>query len=251
MLTNDPLLSANGRTKPTTRRRLLHMAATVAATAPLAALTAGGNAQASPETPASAPRRIRKAVLVPRFGGDATADWYSTAVPQLAGLGIRTKVVSLLPEPTVPGIDETVAAIARAVGEDPHEIAQTILIGHSVGSRALLAYLSRHAAHRSFAGLVSVAGWFTVDDVTSYPAVAPWVTMDLNFASITSAAGPITVLLSDNDPFTADWRANAADWLGRLGAAVHIAHGAGHYMTTSVGPVLDTIYAASNRAITR
>ena len=65
--------------------------------------------------------------------------------------------------------------------------------------------------------------------------------MDLSFASIVSAAGSITVHLSDNDPFTADWRANAADWLGKLGAAVHIAHGAGHYMTTSPDPVLDTI----------
>jgi hypothetical protein len=59
--------------------------------------------------------------------------------------------------------------------------------------------------------------------------------MKLSFASIASAAGPITVHLSDNDPFTADWRANAADWLGKLGAAVHIAHGAGHYMTTGPG----------------
>src|SRR5262245_62932230 len=128
MLTNDPLRSADGRTEATTRRRLLHMAATVAVTAPLGALTAGGNAQASPETPATTPRRIRRAVLVPRFGGDATADWYSTALPQLAGLGIRTKVVSLLPEPTAPGIDETVAAIAKAVAGNAHELAQTIRI---------------------------------------------------------------------------------------------------------------------------
>jgi uncharacterized protein len=182
---------------------------------------------------------------VPRFGGDATADWYSTALPQLAGLGIRTKVVSLLPKPTTPGIDETVAAIAKAVGDSPHEIAQTPLIRHSVGSRALLAYLSRHGAHRTFAGLVSVAGRFTVDDPKSYAALAPWVNMDLHFASIASAAGPITVHLSDNDPFTADWRANAADWMGRLGAAAHIVHGAGHYMTTNPGPVLDTIRVAS------
>jgi len=251
MLANDSLRSADGRTEAITRRRLLHMAATVAATSPLAAVSASGTAQASPVTPATAPRRIRTAILVPRFGGDATADWYSAALPQLADLGIRTKVVSLLPEPTAPGIDETVAAIAKAVGDDPHEIAQTFLIGHSVGSRALLAYLSRHGAHRTFAGLVSVAGWFRVDDVTSYPAVAPWVNMDLNFASIASAAGPITVLLSDNDPFTADWRANAADWLGKLGAEVHIAHGAGHYMTTSPGPVLDTIRVASVSATAR
>ena len=205
MLANDSLGSGDNRTEATTRRRLLHMAARVAATAPLAALTAAGTAQASPEVPATAPRRIRRAVLVPRFGGDAAADWYSTVLPQLAGLGIRTKVVSLLPAPTAPGIDETVAAIAKAVGDNPHEIAQTILIGRSIGSRALLAYLSRHGAHRTFAGLVSVAGWFMVDDLISYPALTPWVNTDLNFASIASATGPINVHLSDNDPFTADW----------------------------------------------
>ena len=249
MFTNDTFPSAHGRNEATTRRHLLHMAATVAATASWATLT-GGAAQASAVTRATAPGRIRHAVLVPRYGGDAGTDWYPTALSQLADLGIRTEVVSLLPEPTAPGIDETVAAIAKVVGDDTRD-AQTILIGHSVGSRALLAYLSRHGAHRTFAGLVSVAGWFTVDDLATYPVLAPWVNMELDFASIASAAGPITVLLSDNDPFTADWRANAADWLGKLGAAVHVAHGAGHYMTTSPGPVLDTIRVASLRPMAR
>ena len=251
MLTNDPQRSANYGNAATTRRGLLKIAATVAATAPLAALTGRSTAQASPAISADASRPIRRAIMVPRFGGDAGADWYSTALPQLADLGIGTTVVSLLPKPTAPRIDETVEAIAKAVGDDPHEIARTILIGHSVGSRALLAYLSRHAAKRTFAGLVSVAGWFTLDDLRSYPALAPWVHLDLNFASIASAAGPITVHLSDNDPFTADWRANAADWLGKLGAAVHIAHGAGHYMKSSPGPVLDTIHIASLRTTER
>jgi len=61
MLTNASLWSAGGRTEATTRRRLLHVAATVAATAPLAALTVGGTAQASPQTPATAPHMIRVA----------------------------------------------------------------------------------------------------------------------------------------------------------------------------------------------
>jgi hypothetical protein len=231
-----PLEAADGRAQATTRRRLLQMAGTIAASAPLAALTAQARATVS--------RRIRRAILVPRFGGDAATDWYPTVLRQLTDVGIKANVVSLLPRPTAPGIDETAAAIAEAVGQNPQEIAQTILIGHSVGSRALLAYLSRHGAHGTFAGLVSVAGWFTLDNVISYPALAPWVNMDLNFPSIVAAAGPITVYLSDNDPFTTDWRATAADWLGKLGAAVHITHGAGHYMTTSPGPVLDTIRIA-------
>jgi predicted alpha/beta hydrolase family esterase len=226
MLKNGFFRSADDPTEATSRRRLLQMAVAVAVTAPLAAPTPAGAAQASPERPTTAAPRIRSAVLVPRFGGDTTADWYSSALAQLAGLGIR-------------------AAIAKAVGDNPHEIAQTILIGHSVGSRALLAYLSRHGADRTFAGLVSVAGWFTADDLISYPALAPWVNMEVNFGSIASAAGPITVHLSDNDPFTADWQANAADWLGKLGAAVHIAHGAGYYMAANPGPVLYTIRVAS------
>jgi predicted alpha/beta hydrolase family esterase len=234
----------DGRTEATTRRRLLRMAATVAASAPLAALTAAGTAQASSSVrPATTPRRIRSAVLVPRFGGGATADWYPAALRQLADVGIRTKVVSLLPKPTAPGIDETLTAIAEAVGDNRRD--QTILIGHSVGSRALLAYLGREGARGTFAGLVSVAGWFTVDDLISYPALAPWVNIDLNFASIAAAAGPITAYLSDNDPFTADWRATAVDWLGKLGATVHITHGAGHYMIPTPGPILDTIHLVS------
>jgi hypothetical protein len=61
MLTNEFLRSADGRTEATTRRRLLQTAATLVATAPLAALIAGGSAQASPVTPAAtAP------VLLPR-----------------------------------------------------------------------------------------------------------------------------------------------------------------------------------------
>ena len=251
MLTKDSSGAVYCCSEVMTRRRLLRIATTVAATAPLAALTAGGTTQGSPGAPAAAPRRITSAVLVPRFGGDVTADWYSSAISRLTNLGIMTKVVSLLPGATAPGVAETVGAIDKAVGDDPYEIAQTILIGHSVGSRALLAYLSRQGAHQSFAGLVSVAGWFTVDNVISYPALGPWVNMDLDFASIVSAAGPITVHLSDNDPFTADWRANAADWLAKLGAAVHIAHGAGHYMTTSMGSVLDTILVASLRSVAR
>ena len=173
MLTKEFFPPADGRTEATTRRRLLRMAAAVAVTAPLIPPAPGRAAQPSPEPPATAAPRIRRAILAPRFGGDAAADWYPNALRQLAGLGIRTKVVPLLPAPTAPGIDETVAAITEAVGDDPHEIAETILIGHSVGSRALLAYLSRHGAHRSFAGFVSVAGWFTLDDLSAYPALAP------------------------------------------------------------------------------
>jgi hypothetical protein len=64
MLTNDSLRFADCRRHATTHRRLLHMAGTVAAIAPLAAFSASATPQASPVTPATAPRRIRTAILV-------------------------------------------------------------------------------------------------------------------------------------------------------------------------------------------
>ena len=228
----------------TTRRRLLRLVAAVSAIAPMATLTAGSTPAPSPTAIDSTGRPIRRVILVPRFGGDANADWYATASRHLANYDITMEIVSLLPKPTAPGIDEMVAAIARTVGNNPREVGQTLLVGHSVGSRALLAYLSRLGAHQRFAGLVSVAGWFTVDNLNSYPVLAPWVHVNLDFASIASAAGPITVHLSDNDPYTADWRSNAKQWLDKFGATVRITHGAGHFMTANPGPIFDSIHAA-------
>jgi predicted alpha/beta hydrolase family esterase len=228
----------------TTRRTMLRAAAAVVAV-PLTVVAGREAAYASPPWPAVKPSgQIRKAVLVPRYGGDAASDWYRWLIEQLGDLGIKSTVVPLLPKPDAPAVDQTVAAIAEAVGDDPKEYPHTLLVGHSVGSRALLAYLNRRKAGVPFAGLVPVAGWFTLDDSNSYPALVPWVELDLDYAAIASKAGPITVHLSDDDPFTRNWANNAAEWLSTLTASVHITHGAGHFMTPTAPPVLDTLRAA-------
>ena len=162
MLTYDFLRSADGPTEATTRRRLLHVPATVAATAPLAALTAGGAARAAPETTATAPRRIWRAVVAP--GSAATRP--PTGIQRLCVnwpvSASRQSWCRCCPRRPRSASMKRWRPIAKAVGDNSQEITQTILIEHSVGSQALLAYLSRHGAHRTFAGLVSVAGWFTV-----------------------------------------------------------------------------------------
>ena len=215
-----------------------------ATAAPLAVVT-GRQAAATSPTPVTAAGRIRRAVLVPRYDGDATSDWYPWLGRHLDDLGIRSTVVPLLPERTAPAVDQTVAAIAHAVGDDPDLCPHTLLIGHSVGSRALLAYLDRREAEAPFAGLVSVAGWFTVDDLDAFPVLVPWVELELDRAGLAAKAGPITVHLSDNDLFTANWADNAAEWLSPLGASVHVTSGAGHFMAPTAPPVLDTVRAAA------
>jgi predicted alpha/beta hydrolase family esterase len=233
----------DGHNGATPRRTMLRAAASLA-TVPLCIVASQETAYATPPTPATkSSGQVRRAVLVPRFDGDSSSDWYHWLIERLGELGIRTTVVPLLPKPTAPAVDQTVAAIATAIGDDPKEYPHTLLVGHSVGNRALLAYLNRHKADVPFAGLISVAGWFTLDDFSAYPALVPWVALDLDYAAIASKTGPITVHLSDNDPFTANWANNAAEWLSTLTASVHITHGAGHFMTPTSPPVLDTVRA--------
>ena len=75
--------------------------------------------------------------------------------------------------------------------------------------------------------------------------------IDETLAAIAKAVG--TARTRSPKPSSLD----AADWLGKLGAAAHIAHiahiahGAGHYMTTGAGPILDTIHVASLRTVAR
>jgi sugar/nucleoside kinase (ribokinase family) len=65
-----------------------------------------------------------------------------------------------------------------------------------------------------------VAGWWTVDE--PWESIAPWIRYEHDDGRIIAAAGTIDVLLSDNDPFTADSVANAALWWARLRARVRL-----------------------------
>lgn len=79
MLTNDSLRSADGGRQATTRRRLLHVAATVAAIAPLAALSASGAAKAPPAD----------AVKVPLVAAGGIADARGTAAAFALGASVN------------------------------------------------------------------------------------------------------------------------------------------------------------------
>ena len=51
----------------------------------------------------------------------------------------------------------------------------------------------------------------------------------------------VTVLLSDDDPFTRDWRSNEATWVQRLDADVRISVGGRHFNGEQEPAVLDLL----------
>lgn len=166
---------------------------------------------------------IETVVVVPRWGGRASDDWYPE-VRRVAG--VPTRLVALAPTAEAPAPRECAAALRRALfGTDPPT---TVLVGHSVGCQVLLRHLAAEGPSAGrFAAMIAVAGWWGVDD--PWPSLLPWLEPVDGLQRARAAVSSVEVLLSDDDPYTADWRRNRALWRERLDAHVVVEPGAGHF----------------------
>lgn len=185
------------------------------------------------------PRRL---VIVPRWAGTPRSDYYPWLVAALAARPeppFETVVVADLPEPGTPRLDTWPPAIAALLGDDPAVLTDTLVLGHSVGCQAVLHALAGLPAGARVAGVLAVAGWWRVD--SPWPTILPWQEQIPDLARVRAAAPALTVLLSDNDPFTADHQANAALWRERLGARIELVPGARHFNGAEEPAVLDAL----------
>jgi hypothetical protein len=194
----------------------------------------------------------RRLCIVPRWGGTSRSEWYPWLGEQDEVLGRFDDILG--PDIEVPGtptIDAWVASLSAACGSgrDPgsaENLARTCFIGHSVGCQAVLRYLDSLPAGVRTAGCVLVAGWWTVDE--PWESLLPWLlpagvagVPDLDLEHVRAASSRFLVLISDNDPFTADWQATKAAWQERLGATVRVIPGARHFNATEAPVVVDAL----------
>lgn len=173
------------------------------------------------------PRRL---VVVPRWSGTPRSDYYPWLTAALAALPappFASVHVADLPDPGTPQPGTWPPAIRAILGDDPAVLADTFVLGHSVGCQALLHALADLPAGARVAGMLAVAGWWRVD--RPWPTILPWQDHLPDLARARAAAPALTVLLSDDDPFTADHQANAALWQERLGARIELVPGARHF----------------------
>ena len=139
------------------------------------------------------PRRI---VVVPRWGAREQDDWSPWLQAELAGSAAGT-------------------------------LADTVLVGHSIGCQAALHFLAGLPASTRVRGTVCVAGWWAVAE--PWESIRPWTQNPPDLRRVRASCGRLRVLLSDNDPFTADAAANGRLWQERLGAAVEVVPAAAHF----------------------
>lgn len=183
----------------------------------------------------------RSLVIVHRWAGRPDTDFYPWLDGQLRQPPAPFDVIRALdmPQPAAPTIDGWVSTLRETVGPVPAP--STVFLGHSVGCQAILHYLAALPPGHTVEGALFVSGWFEVEK--SWDTLRPWLDTPVDFERARAALRRCVVLLSDNDPFTPDWRRNSRQWEEHLGAEVVVVPGARHFNNPREPAVLDTLQA--------
>lgn len=185
----------------------------------------------------------QRLVVVPRWGGGPASDWYPWLAAELGRIDpppFARVEAATMPDPDLPTVTAWVARVREVLGEDPETLSHTVVAGHSVGCQAALRALAELPDGVRVGGLLCVAGWFWVDE--PWETLRPWLETPLDLDRARRAGGGrVVAVLSDDDPFTSDWRANAAAWESRLGAVTVVVPDAGHFNGRQYPPIRQSL----------
>ncbi|MEM9490529.1 MAG: alpha/beta hydrolase, partial [Myxococcota bacterium] len=149
------------------------------------------------------------------------------------------------PQSWAAAIDPVLGAYSAA------QLARSVLVGHSVGSHAILQAIARLPEDVCIGAVVIVAGWWDIDRATwdsfgiPWPDIQRWLDAKLDDQAVRSRTSRIAVLLSDNDPIPASpAEVTAAVYRQRLNATVHIVPERAHFNDAKETAVLTAIAEA-------
>ena len=178
--------------------------------------------------------------IVPRWSGGPDSDFYSWLRAQPAVRArVREHLAPTIAQPGQPTIAAWVESLRQSTAGS--DLGDTFFLGHSVGCQAVLRFLEQASEHVRVAGVLCVAGWWTVD--RPWDSIRPWIETPMDTGRVRRAGRRFSVLLSDDDPFTADWRENERLWRERLGAEVRCVPGGKHFNAAEEPAVLDALCA--------
>lgn len=184
----------------------------------------------------TSPAALDRLLLVPRWSGTPDSDGYPWLRRQLPGAGFEgaLEAVPLVP-PDAPDVAATVAAVVDGLGS-PERAARTLVMGHSVGAQAVMRAVAQLPDGATVGAVLLVAGWWTVD--RPWPTIVPWIETTFAWERVRAAAPRCVVLVSTNDPFTADAAETRRLFEERVGAEVRVIEGAKHFNASEEPAVL-------------
>lgn len=145
--------------------------------------------------------------------------------------------VELVPEPSAAEIEPSVNRLCDQItrADEP-----AICVAHSAACQVVLRSLGRVPGGR-IAGALLVAPWFELD--APWDAIRPWTTEPMDPEAGKTAGVRIRAVLSDNDPFTADFAKTRTELERGFAANVRIVTGRGHFNEPEEPAVLEELLA--------
>lgn len=201
-------------------------------------------------------------LIVHAFGGHPKKFWYQKLCRELAGVDCE---ILRMTRPKVPVIATWLRDLSERIAkekegyvheeteeEDEHQTLgkdededemkcpprRLFLIGHSVGCQTIIRFLAQPSTSAmlrecglNLAGCVCVAAWFAIDE--PWDTISPWCTTPINTLhackTMEEHGAELLVVLSDDDPYTRNYEAEATKWRTDLGAEVIIVSGRRHF----------------------
>jgi len=186
----------------------------------------------------------QRLLIIPRWAGRPNSDFYPWLLETLRtshpGRFAEARVLDL-PTPELPNVTAWPQAIAEALGTDKDELSRTHVLAHSVGCQALFRALTRLPQRCKLAAALCVAGWWHLD--RPWDSIKPWLAPISELERARAAVPKLAVLLSNNDPFTADYEATRRAFENQLGARVQLASGGRHFNEREEPAVLAALLA--------
>ena len=137
---------------------------------------------------------MKKVLIVHGYAGTPNGNWKPWLLAELEKLDIYASSISL-PYPANPTPESWVDEITRQVNLPP--IDKIYLVGHSLGSTAILRYLESDSALKT-TGVILISG---PCQKTDNHGIDNFLEKPFNFSKIKSNSSNFTIIHSDNDPY--------------------------------------------------
>lgn len=169
---------------------------------------------------------MKRVIIIHCWGGSPDYAWYPWAKTELEKKGYAVQVPQM-PDTDEPKLSTWLPYLQEIIGKPDGEL---VLIGHSLGTVAIMRYLETLQGDEQIGKVVLVAG-FT--DQLGFKELENFFETRLDFAKIKGKSRHgFTAIQSDNDPYISAQYGNRLR--EELGAKIIIKHQAGH-MSGGVG----------------
>lgn len=168
----------------------------------------------------------KKVYLIHGWGGHPEGAFKPWLKKELEARGY-TVVVPALPDTEHPRIENWIPFLRQVIANLDEE---TILLGHSLGCKAILLFLQALLPEVRVGKVILVAGAIgTVTNLNDEETLIykPWAEVSIDFDKVRSHANEIVAFFSDNDKWIP--LSNEPMIREKLGAKTIIEHAMGHY----------------------